>query len=408
MKRGAMFTSLRVLQWGMTFQLMLFLSEQGNVPGYLGCFGDSSDRVLPVGPGVDGEKQSVEWCFRYCLEDGSTQYKYAGLEYASECFCGNDDDNDKYEEKPDSDCDHMCRGNTDQFCGGYWRISVYKISQGVCSNDIGPPDNGNHTINNPRSLSYNLNNFKFFGTRVDFSCDVGYTLHGASSIECIDTGFNNVTWSESVPSCEVPTTVPSTTFQSSTVATTPSSTRFKRDTPGPNNPNTGKLKTATIIGISVGAGVVIGLVLSAIFLWKKRRYTRKKRPHVTLAKTGDRYTNNAYGLPETVSQSVSNQVNAPVYSTVIQQKSHYDDVYTTPDVVTSTRKEEEPPRPSRDVNVGSASPDHENGWVENTVYECESFPVDTRPINDTGGQTNAQPPLTIDMKPGWVENTIYE
>ncbi|XP_022089715.1 uncharacterized protein LOC110978762 [Acanthaster planci] len=333
-----MFTlPLWVLIWGMTFQLLFVLSKQGNGPGYLGCFGDYYNRALPIGPAIDRNKQSVEWCFRYCLESSSTKYKYAGVEFTTECYCGSNEDYDKHGNKPDSECRHRCPGHNDQICGDNWRISIYSISQGVCSNDIGPPTNGDHTITNPRSLDYNLNNFKFFGTHVDFSCDVGYTLRGASSIECIDTGYNNVTWSDSVPRCEVPTTtMPSTTFQSTTVAIAPSSTRFNRDTPGPNNPNTGELKTATIIGIAVGAGVVTALVLSAIFIWKKRRNTRKKRPAVTLAKTGDRYTNNAYGL---VSHSVSNQVNAPVYSAVIQQKSHCDDVYTTPDDVTSSRKE---------------------------------------------------------------------
>ncbi|XP_038072986.1 uncharacterized protein LOC119741307 [Patiria miniata] len=170
------------------------------VPGYLGCFGDASDRALPVGPAIDNE-QSVERCFRNCLQP--TEYKYAGLQDAQECWCGNND-YDKHGEEPDSDCQDVCTGNSDQICGGGWRLSVYRVSQGVCSNDIGPPTNGDHTITNPPSLSYNLNNFKFFGTRVDFSCDPGYTLHGTSSIECIETGYSNVTWSDSVPTCEVP------------------------------------------------------------------------------------------------------------------------------------------------------------------------------------------------------------
>ncbi|XP_038066018.1 proto-oncogene tyrosine-protein kinase receptor Ret-like [Patiria miniata] len=176
-----------------------YTSGECAAPGYLGCFGDAEYRSLSVGPAATEYEQSVEWCFRNCLEP--TEYKYAGMEYKYECWCGNDN-YDKHGKEPDSDCKYFCPGNSNQICGGKWRISVYTVSQGVCSNDIGPPTNGDHTITNPRSLSYNLINFKFFGTRVDFSCDPGYTLHGASSIECIETGYNNVTWSDSVPTCE--------------------------------------------------------------------------------------------------------------------------------------------------------------------------------------------------------------
>ncbi|XP_038056076.1 tyrosine kinase receptor Cad96Ca-like [Patiria miniata] len=172
------------------------------LPGYLGCFGDNRVRALSVGPGIERTHQSVEWCFRNCLEP--TEYKYAGLEYANECFCENNEVYDKHGKKPESDCQDRCTGNSDQICGDSWRISVYRILDGVCSNDIGPPTNGDNAISNLRSLSYNLNNFKFFGTRVDFSCDPGYTLHGASSIECIETDYNNVTWSDLVPTCEEP------------------------------------------------------------------------------------------------------------------------------------------------------------------------------------------------------------
>ncbi|XP_038064852.1 muscle, skeletal receptor tyrosine protein kinase-like [Patiria miniata] len=176
-----------------------YTSGECAAPGYLGCFGDAKDRSLTVGPAIEYNEQSVEWCFRNCLE--RTEYKYAGLEFEHECWCGNED-YDKHGKAPDSDCQDLCTGNSDQICGGDWLLSVYRVSQGVCSNDIGPPTNGEHTITNPRSLSYNLINFKFFGTSVDFSCYHGYTLHGASSIECIETGYNNVTWSDSVPTCE--------------------------------------------------------------------------------------------------------------------------------------------------------------------------------------------------------------
>ncbi|XP_022089708.1 cell wall integrity and stress response component 3-like isoform X2 [Acanthaster planci] len=426
-QRGVMFAQpLRGLLWGMTFQLAVVLSEQANAPGYLGCFGDDYDRALPAGFGEDYYEQSVEWCFRYCLEGRSRQHKYAGLEYTTECYCGDNDNYDKHGRQPESDCQDKCPGNSDQICGDRWRLSVYRISQGVCSNDIGPPTNGDHTINNPRSLDYNLNNFKFFRTRVDFSCDVGYTLHGASSIECIDTGYNNVTWSDSVPTCQVPTTtsefttnVPTTTIPQSTVvdergtltaAGAPSLTRSSSKTPGTNNPNVGALKTEMIIGIAVGGAVLVALGLLAILLCvKKRKNSRQKDPAVAMATIGENFINNTYGLPEVVSQSMPEQSPPPIYSQVIKRKTDCDDLYATPDDVTSPVKEDSPENQSHNAGFVSLSRDQESGWVENSLYACESFPVEPEAtINDSDGQTSTGPPQNMEEKSSWVENIIYE
>ncbi|XP_038056083.1 protein SLG1-like [Patiria miniata] len=401
-----------LLLWLMTFQLAFLPSKQQNSPGYLGCFLDvNGDRALSVGPAE--EYMSVEWCFRHCLEP--TAYKYAGLQYAHECWCGDNEDYDRHGEQ--SDCRDKCTGNSDQICGDSWRISVYRVSQGVCSNDIGPPTNGHHDITNPRSLSYNLNNFKFFGTRVDFSCDPGYNLHGASKIECIETGYNNVTWSDSVPTCEVPsiqTTLQSKvtdslmTIGNSKTDEMPSSTDFISETPANNNPNTGVLQKGAIVGIAVGAGILTVLILLVILLCKKRRKPKKKRPDVTVATIGDRYTNNAYALPEIVNQSITDQSTMPVYSRVIKDRTDSDDVYATPDDITSPGGDGN--APSDQAKGVTASRDQENGWVENTLYACESFPAEPAParVKYSDGQTNSGPPLKMEGKPGWVENNIYE
>ncbi|XP_038064855.1 uncharacterized protein LOC119735220 [Patiria miniata] len=100
-----------------------YTSGECAAPGYLGCFGDAKNRSLTVGPALDHNEQSVEWCFRNCLEP--TEYNYAGLEYAHECWCGNED-YDKHGKEPDSDCIYFCSGNSDQICGGDWLLSVYR------------------------------------------------------------------------------------------------------------------------------------------------------------------------------------------------------------------------------------------------------------------------------------------
>ncbi|XP_038056081.1 fibroblast growth factor receptor 2-like [Patiria miniata] len=268
----------------MTFLLAFVPSKQQNLPGYLGCFGDSNDRALPA-IRESSNAQSVERCFRHCLEP--TQYKYAGLVYSYECYCGNNDDYDKHGEKPESDCQDRCAGNSDQICGDGWRLSIYRISDGVCSNDVGPPTNGHHVITNPRSLSYNLNNFKFFGTRVDFSCDPGYTLHGASSIECIETDYNIVTWSDSVPTCEVPqsrttkialSTTPPQTRTTTVVSSTAVTQSWISGVHLTTSYDVGSSNEPSGVGVIVGplvAGFVV--VLAALGLLILCMWRRKKR-----------------------------------------------------------------------------------------------------------------------------------
>ena len=52
-------------------------------------------------------------------------YKYAGLQYSNQCWCGNSTAYSKYGQ---TGCDETCPGNSEQICGGSFYNSVYKIS----------------------------------------------------------------------------------------------------------------------------------------------------------------------------------------------------------------------------------------------------------------------------------------
>ncbi|CAM9766614.1 unnamed protein product, partial [Laminaria digitata] len=62
-------------------------------------------------------------CSSYCATiEGST---YFGVEFAYECFCGNDDDNfDKHGSLDTVQCETLCTGTPDEFCGGRNAIEV--------------------------------------------------------------------------------------------------------------------------------------------------------------------------------------------------------------------------------------------------------------------------------------------
>ncbi|KAF2455347.1 WSC domain-containing protein [Lineolata rhizophorae] len=97
---------------------------------YLGCYSetmenpDSGDtRALN---GEDNEEEheddlQPEDCFNKC--DG---YVYAGLEYATECWCSNRLSS-LAKQLPEEECDMSCGGNDSLVCGSSNRITLYKL-----------------------------------------------------------------------------------------------------------------------------------------------------------------------------------------------------------------------------------------------------------------------------------------
>ncbi|CAC5410600.1 unnamed protein product [Mytilus coruscus] len=59
-------------------------------------------------------------CFLYCKELG---YMHSGTQNTEECWCGDD----PYQYGPDdvTCCNNQCIGDSEQKCGGGWRLSVY-------------------------------------------------------------------------------------------------------------------------------------------------------------------------------------------------------------------------------------------------------------------------------------------
>ncbi|XP_053397198.1 uncharacterized protein LOC123551714 isoform X2 [Mercenaria mercenaria] len=85
--------------------------------GYIGCFIDSGNRALN-GKRRQFYPNSGTICKSFCRAYG---YRYAGTEGREECFCGNE----IRLKRPAYNCDYECESNPSEFCGGYWRISIY-------------------------------------------------------------------------------------------------------------------------------------------------------------------------------------------------------------------------------------------------------------------------------------------
>ncbi|KAI8478718.1 hypothetical protein Bbelb_435530 [Branchiostoma belcheri] len=59
------------------------------------------------------------------------QYTYAGLQYGTECFCG--DSFGQFGAAPESECTTPCAGDAGQVCGNGWKNSIYTSAGGRCT-----------------------------------------------------------------------------------------------------------------------------------------------------------------------------------------------------------------------------------------------------------------------------------
>ena len=59
-------------------------------------------------------------CVDMCLE---ANYRYAGLQYETQCICANEPPQKKQNE---SMCDYSCPGDPAAKCGGHWMMNVYR------------------------------------------------------------------------------------------------------------------------------------------------------------------------------------------------------------------------------------------------------------------------------------------
>ena len=92
------------------------------------CILDNGDRVLGEYFEMNNQDQTVESCLTACKG-----YKYAGVQYARQCFCGND--SYEFQIVPDSQCNMKCTGNSEETCGGSWRMNVYSVAEATA--DLG-------------------------------------------------------------------------------------------------------------------------------------------------------------------------------------------------------------------------------------------------------------------------------
>ncbi|CAD0022500.1 unnamed protein product, partial [Aureobasidium pullulans] len=90
---------------------------------FSGCHNESTSGHALSGPSYsDGKNMTLESCAAFC-----NGYKYFGIEYAAECYCGS------YFGAgsaivSDNTCSMLCTGNSLELCGGPGALSVYQLN----------------------------------------------------------------------------------------------------------------------------------------------------------------------------------------------------------------------------------------------------------------------------------------
>lgn len=94
--------------------------------GYAGCAADGDPRTLADKTSIYsagfGDDLTVEKCADWCAG-----FKYFGLEYSTQCFCGNNVAADRVpQEGILGNCNMKCKGDDGQYCGGPGALSLYQ------------------------------------------------------------------------------------------------------------------------------------------------------------------------------------------------------------------------------------------------------------------------------------------
>ncbi|XP_046968584.1 xylosyltransferase oxt [Vanessa cardui] len=99
------------------------ISKQKTYGHHLGCYLDEKKmRLLTSFYGNYANTNSPTFCLDICVQAG---FPYAGVQYATECFCGENEPPATAKTSAVS-CDMKCPGDSSQLCGGYFTMNIYE------------------------------------------------------------------------------------------------------------------------------------------------------------------------------------------------------------------------------------------------------------------------------------------
>ncbi|KAL5318593.1 hypothetical protein ACEPPN_013656 [Leptodophora sp. 'Broadleaf-Isolate-01'] len=103
--------------------------------GFYGCYTEGATGRCLENMATVLAPMTVGLCVQACKTAG---YSMAGIEYASECWCGNAISNGAIVATGGiSECNMLCKGNSSEYCGAGDRLDVYKLGyEGVSSSSV--------------------------------------------------------------------------------------------------------------------------------------------------------------------------------------------------------------------------------------------------------------------------------
>jgi hypothetical protein len=99
----------------------------------LGCMTDNSDNRALDGGSTSSNDMTIESCVASCASRG---FAYAGVEYGVECHCGSA--KAVLNSAPASECNVRCGGDQWSFCGGGYRMNMYRSPSAPTTTYVAP------------------------------------------------------------------------------------------------------------------------------------------------------------------------------------------------------------------------------------------------------------------------------
>ncbi|KAF2842163.1 WSC-domain-containing protein [Patellaria atrata CBS 101060] len=185
---------------------------------YVGCYSEVPGQRALTGKTVTvpANMNSIGYCMAGC-----TGFKYFGVEYKNECYCGNT----IYQsatyvpgDDPDSTgCNAICAGNQTQYCGGGWKQNIYQLKSTLPSTSSSI-SSASSTLSSS-SFSSSLGSSSI--TTPSLSSSIPPTLSSTTTTS-LPTSTSTQTTSSPLTTM---TTLSTSTSASTSTSTTPTSTR---------------------------------------------------------------------------------------------------------------------------------------------------------------------------------------
>jgi len=166
---------------------ILFCGALAQSTTSLGCFADDAARVLNGTSADFGSRNTPVYCQSWCATSG---YKYSGVQYSTQCFCGNE--YNTLGALPASDCNMPCGGDASKTCGGAYANNVYETGYLGCYADKAGASDLTYNLNYPVGwtmfpdscrVTCGLFGFAYAGVEngTECSCSNSYGKYGASA-----------------------------------------------------------------------------------------------------------------------------------------------------------------------------------------------------------------------------------